>query len=195
VLAVLSDSVEAWSNVAANAAQIGAILVGGWWAYNRFVRQRESFPRATLQQVITHRELNDAYTYLRVALKIENTSTVLLPNEQARTDVYQVLPLSPAVQQKLGRDELIPAGERYADWPCIGSYDLPTQGKIEPGDSDEFSFDFVIPTEVTTVYLYSYVSNPTADNLGWGLSSLYDLDTAGGQHTERVTDTSATTSA
>jgi hypothetical protein len=195
VLAVLSDSFEAWSNVAANAAQIGAILVGGWWAYTRFIRQRESFPRATLQQVITHRELNDAHTYLRVALKIENTSTVLLPNKQARTDVYQVLPLSPEVEQALERGELIPDGKAYADWPCIGTYDLPTHGKIEPGDSDEFSFDFVIPTDVATVYLYSYVSNPTADNLGWGLSCLYDLDTAGGQHTVRVTDTSPTTSA
>ena len=138
MLAVLSDSFEAWSNVAANAAQIGAIVVGGWWAYTRFIRQRESFPRATLQQVITHRELNDSYTYLMVALKIENTSTVLLPNKQARTDVYQVLPLSPEVEQTLERNELIPDGMPHAEWPCIGTYDLPTQGKIEPGDSDEF---------------------------------------------------------
>jgi hypothetical protein len=188
VLAVLADSFEAWSNVAGNAAQIGAIVVGGWWAYTRFIRERESFPRATLKQVITHRELDDVHTYLRVALQIENTSSVLLPNKQARTDVYQVLPLHPDVERALERGELIPDGQTHANWHCLESYDVPTVGKIEPGDSDEFSFEFVIPTEVTTVYLYSYVSNPTAENLGWGLSCLYDLDTAGGQHTEEVTD-------
>jgi hypothetical protein len=190
VLAVLSDSFEAWSNVAANAAQIGAIVVGGWWAYTRFIRQRESFPRATLQQVITHRELSDSHTYLRVALQIKNTSTVLLPNEQARTDVYQVLPLHPDVERALEGDQLIPEGETHATWYCLGTYDVPTHGKIEPGDSDEFSFEFVVPTDVKTVYIYSYVSNPTANNLGWGLSCLYDLHSAGGQHTQEVTDTS-----
>jgi hypothetical protein len=184
--AVMAASAESWSNFAANVAQVGAILVGGWWAYTKFIRQREAFPRATLQQVISHRELNDEHTYLRVTLQIENTSTVLLPNKQARTDVRQVLPLSPEVERAIEANTLIPKGEREANWPFIGHLDVETQGKIEPGDGDQFAFDFIVPTEVTVVYVYSYVTNPTAENLGWTISSLYDLKTAGGQSSQRV---------
>jgi hypothetical protein len=93
VIAVLPADVESWSNVAANGAQIVAIAVGGWWAYSRFIRQREEFPRATLEQVVAHRELDRDNTFLRVAVRVDNVSTVLLRTEQVRTDVYQVLPV------------------------------------------------------------------------------------------------------
>ena len=175
MIAALVDTAESWSNAAANAAQVGAIVVGGWWAYTRFIRQREGFPRASLEQSVTHRKLTGEHTYLSVALGVQNTSTVLMRNKSVRTDVFQVLPVHPDVERSLADGTTIPEGEPHANWHPLDTKVVPVQGKIEPGDRDHFDFDFVIPTAVKTVYVYSYVDNATADNLGWSRTCLYDL--------------------
>jgi hypothetical protein len=188
LIALLPADVESWSNVAANGAQIVAIAVGGWWAYSRFIRQREEFPRATLEQVVAHRELDRDNTFLRVAVKIDNVSTVLLRTEQVRTDVYQVLPVKDEAADALAAGQLVPDGSRDARWPCIAYFEGPGPGQIEPGEGDEFGFDFVIPTEASTLFVYSYIKNVTQEGreLGWGVTSLYDLDEARGEQRERA---------
>lgn len=188
MIAEFATSVESWSNVAANGGQVAAILVGGWWAYTRFIRQREEFPRATLEQIVTHRELDPEHTFLRVAVKIDNVSTVLLATDRVRTDVYQVLPVTRDVSEALAGGRLVAEGGREADWPCVASYEGAGPGQIEPSEGDEFGFDFVIPTRVTTAFVYSYIKNVTQEGreLGWGVTSLYDLDDERGEQRERV---------
>ena len=188
MIAVLSADVESWSNAAANGAQIAAIAVGGWWTYNRFIRQREEFPRATLEQVVAHRELDRHSTFLRVAVKVDNVSAVLLETDRVRTDVYQVLPVTDEAAEALAAGQLVPDGSRDAGWPCIAFFEGPGPGQIEPGEGDEFGFDFVIPTEVSTLFVYSYIRNVTQEGreLGWGVTSLYDLDEPRGEQRERA---------
>jgi hypothetical protein len=187
-MAALPADFESWSNVAANVAQITAIAVGGWWAYSRFIRQREEFPRADLEQVVTHRELDRKNTFLRVAVKVDNVSPVLLKTETVRTDVYQVLPLTDAAAEALSAGTLVTEGERDARWPCIAHYEGAGPGEIEPGEGDEFGFDFVIGGDVETLFVYSYIKNVVREGreLGWGVTSLYDLDEARGQQRERA---------
>jgi hypothetical protein len=188
VPALLATDVEAWSNVASNAAQVGAIVVGGWWAYTRFIRQREEFPRATLEQVVTHRELDGDHTFLRVSVKVDNVSAVLLSTETVRTDVFQVLPVTEETGKALQAGQLVPDGSRDARWPCIAYHEGLAPGQIEPGEGDEFGFDFVLPTEVSTLFVYSYLKNVTQEGreLGWTVTSLYDLDEARGEQRERA---------
>jgi hypothetical protein len=188
VIAALPADFESWSNVAANAAQIAAIAVGGWWAYSRFIRQREEFPRADLEQVVTHMELDRKNTFLRVTVKVDNVSTVMLRTETVRTDVYQVLPLTDAAAAALSAGTLVTEGERDARWPCIASYEGPGPGQIEPGEGDEFGFDFVLGGDVETLFIYSYIKNVAQEGreLGWGVTSLYDLDEARGEQRERA---------
>jgi hypothetical protein len=188
VPALLATDVEAWSNVASNAAQVGAIVVGGWWAYTRFIRQREEFPRATLEQVVTHRELDGDHTFLRVSVKVDNVSAVLLRTETVRTDVFQVLPVTEETGKALQAGQLVPDGSRDARWPCIAYHEGPAPGQIEPGEGDEFGFDFVLPIEVSTLFVYSYLKNVTqaGRELGWTVTSLYDLDEARGEQRERA---------
>jgi hypothetical protein len=46
----------------------------------------------------------------------------------------------------------------------------------------------VIPTEASTLFVYSYIKNVTHEGreLGWGVTSLYDLDEARGEQRERA---------
>jgi hypothetical protein len=188
VIAAFVNDAESWSNVLAHAAQIGAIVVGGLWTYNRFIKQREGFPRANLELVVAHRELNSDHTFLRVVVKVDNVGTALLSTTEFRTDVYRVLPVTSEVEEVLANDRLVPPDERDAAWPCLKSHQGPGAGHIEPGEGDEFGFDFVIPTDVMTVFVYSYIRNVTQEGreLGWTVTKLYDLDEPRGEERELV---------
>jgi hypothetical protein len=188
MLAALVDNFESWTNSLASLAQVGAIAVGGIWTYNRFIRQREEWPKATLEQRIQHETLDEQHTLLRVSLKVENVSGVLLQAAVVRTDVYQVLPLTDDVNRSIGDGTLVQAGEFEATWPSLGSLERTDAGEIEPQESDEYGFDFIVPSAVATAFVYSYVRNPRKQKkeLGWVISSLYDLAPARGEHRQRA---------
>jgi hypothetical protein len=58
--------------------------------------------------------------------------------------------------------------------------------EIEPGELDEFIFDFVIPLDVRKVQFYSHVQNVTKRkrNVGWNTSTIYDV--SNGKENEHV---------
>lgn len=186
LLGALANNVETWSNSAANVAQVVAIVVGGWWAYDRFIRVREQWPRATLDQRAAHRRLNDEYTLLRLDLRIHNAGEVLLELRKVRAEAYQVLPLADSASEALSNKALVPADEFEAEWPCLVDYERKWQEQeveIEPQEGDELGFDFVIPSETRTVFLYCYVWNASKNErqIGWSATLLYDIDGDSGE--------------
>jgi hypothetical protein len=185
-MGALSMTVESWSNVAANAAQVAAIVIGGWWAYDRFIRQREKWPRASLEQRMSHRALDDDRNFVRLDLRVQNTGEVVLQLTKVRAELYRVLPLTQATSELVQQGKLIRDDDHEADWPCLTDYEQAweeNQVEIEPGESDEFGFDFVIPAEVTTILLYAYIWNASKSDreIGWPSTSLYDLNQPAGE--------------
>ena len=66
-------------------------------------------------------------------------------------------------------------------WPLLGEVDLRGEKpgyEIEPSESDELHFDFVISSEVNTVVVYSYLKNVTKQGreIGWNTTSVYDIN-------------------
>jgi hypothetical protein len=95
------DGRQDWSDTLANAAQILAILIGGGWALWKFGLNREEWPRATLEQVITPQPLDDQHSLLRLLVGVKNAGSVLIDIEEVRVDVYRVLPLADETKQAL----------------------------------------------------------------------------------------------
>jgi hypothetical protein len=182
---VVSEVAKNWSGFVADLAQVGAILIGGWWAYNRFIREREGRPRAALQLTVSHRKLSRQHTLVRVGLRIHNPGSVLLHLRQLRFDVYQVLPLADEAKSALEAGTLIPSKSGEAEWPCIGLQEQEwDEGKveIEPGEDDEYGRDFVIPSSLETIFVYAFVKNVSkaGREIGWTLSNFYDLSESTG---------------
>lgn len=188
--AIVLASADSWktiTDIAANAATVMAIAVGGMWAYWRFVRERTRWPRAQLELVVTHRGLTGEHTLLNVMVRLRNAGTGLMRLTGLRTYVYRVLPLSEDERSRVARGELVPAGEVEAEWPCIAKARrrwAPDRGpQIEPGEGDEYRHDFVIDSDVETAFVYVYVENERrargSRELGWQATSLYDVDGSG----------------
>jgi len=177
---------ETWSDTLANATQALAIVVGGGWALWKFGLHREEWPRATLEQIITTQPLDQQQSLLRVLVGVKNAGNVLIDVEQVRVDVYQVLPLADETKKALEEGTLISSEESEATWPCIESRERswsPGTARIEPEESEPFGFDFVIPADVKTIFVYSYVRNVRQRDrpIGWSVTQFYDLENGDAQ--------------
>lgn len=180
--------IELWSSALANLATIVALIVGGYWTWRRFFRQRTEKPRATLSYRASHRPLTDQDDLLWVSVRAENTGSVLLKVRELRCEVQQVVPLASETVEKLEARELI--NERNeADLECIRCYEPtwePGQVEIEPGESDIFDFDFVVSKPVETILIYAHLPNAERDDgIGWDTSGFFDLHTSPNPQTDQ----------
>ena len=171
-------SVQTAVEIAEAIATILAIAVGGFWSYMLFVKTRQKYPRASLEHRITHRPLDSERQLLVVNVFLHNTGEVLLSLVSNETRVQQVLPQPPDL---LGSDtNPVQEGSTEVEWPLLDSRERNwTAGEfeIEPGEVDQVTYDFIVGSDVETIRVYSYFRNAlkVKKQIGWGLTTLYDL--------------------
>jgi len=173
------------TEIARSFATVAAILVGGLWSYMLFVRTRQRYPRAKIKHEITHRALSDDKGLLHIAVNISNSGDVLLSVVSAQTRIQQVLPTPPEILDSVNQGlDPVQKGKTEIEWPLIGttrkSHWAKGKREIEPGESDELHYDFVLDSRIQTVEVYTYVKNATkrGREIGWSLTTLYDLPSA-----------------
>lgn len=158
-----------------------AIIVGGIWTYMLFVKRRQRYPRANITQQIEHYPLSDRKVLLRVALRICNEGEILLSLVSGFARVQQMIPCSIDLSGSTSDQETSAEHcEPEAEWPLLSEKKLKFQKgerEIEPGETDELHFDFVIDPDVQLVVVYSYLKNvkKRRREIGWNVTSIYDL--------------------
>jgi hypothetical protein len=180
--ATLEDFKNA-SDVLANVATAAAILIGAAWAYWRFLRERTRWPRAALSLEFTERHLSSATALLAVKLHVTNEGRGLMRLTELRFDLHRVLPLDALMRGKLDRKDAYNQSGMEADWPLINqrirSWTTDERPELEPGESDEYSCDFLVSTSDHTVFLYAYLENEKKKRgnctLGWTATAYRDL--------------------
>ena len=177
-------TLDSFAKIAAAAESIVTacgIIAAGIWTYFHFQRKRERFPRATVSHSTSNFPLDDGRTILRVAANVTNSGDVLLCLGHARTRVQHLFPV-PQEIERLVRDDLDPfsSGECELPWPMLGAREWNVEqglGEVEPGEAEVLCSDFVIPSGIEQVLLYTYVSNQSkpADEIGWSDSVVVSL--------------------
>jgi hypothetical protein len=172
-----NSSPSRWSNAKDVAGTIQSIvtvfafLVAGVW----FFAQRQVQSRATITHRITHRQLSPDHTWVHAFVRITNIGRRRLHLQSGTFWLQKILPVETALQGQLERGEsLIRTGQASVEWPRIGPFYKPALDRsLEPGEDDEVECEFIIPSTVRTVKLYSYFANePT---LGWEKSTVYEI--------------------
>jgi hypothetical protein len=186
------ETVKTVSDVVSDVVTISAVLVGAGWAYWAFLRERTRWPKATLELVLYHRELSTEQTLLHAKVKVHNAGRGLMELTRVRAVVDQVLPLADEIGE-LEVGYLDPTEkEGETNWkPFAESEQVlqAEQAEMEPGENDEFGFDFAVPSSFETVHVYVYVENykKRGKKLGWCVSNYYDLSgKAGGESAVNV---------
>lgn len=178
-----SSSIFSRINSSANIAQSVltaiAIIAAGVW----FLMQREAAPKANIEHTVTHRQINNDWTWVRVSITISNPGKRLLDFESGIIRIQKILPLDSKIRSIFERNESPISKKDYkVRWPRIGkSYEPQLDIKIEPGEEDNLDYEFIIPSYVKTVKIYSYFSKQENPPLGWAKSTIYDLKEIGGK--------------
>ena len=151
-----------------------AIIGGGLW----FLLTRQRKPRSLVSQKFEIFPLAGEKTLLRATISIENIGAVLISVKYIRVHLSQVLPQSEQVSAQI--DEALIDKRREVDWPDIDTKESEWNGsdfEIEPGETDQVEFDFIISDGLKKVQIYSYIRNHKKwfREIGWSKTSLYSL--------------------
>ena len=158
-----------------------AIAVSGVWGYWLFVQKRQRYPRASIKHDITHMPIANDKLLLHVSVTIFNKGDILLSLESMETRIQQMLPLSDEVLDSVAKGhKLVSEGETEHIWPTLDSRESrweKGQREIEPNESQDIHYDFIIDAEIQVIQVYSFLVNETkrGHEIGWDLTTLYDL--------------------
>ena len=159
--------------------KIGALIVGAVWAWKGFIRNRLRFPSATLEHVITSWTDEDR-TFLHIKLRITNTGNVLIKLSNGKTWLEKLTPLPSKVRTAVRAGTPIKEGKHEIAWSLIQKHELTASDyiQIEPKESDELHFDFVIDKRISRILVYTHLENEAKGlqrKIGWNLTSIYAI--------------------
>jgi hypothetical protein len=170
--------------VVASGLTLLAIIVGGTWSYLLFIRTRQKYPSANISQDITYRRITADKVWVRVIVTLQNTGKVLLSLVSGLAWIQQVLPLDDELREKIENSEdLFGEKESYIRWTLCEETKLnweKGEHEIEPSETDQVYFDFIVDSELRTILIYTYFSNvkkfKRSKSLGWQIAKVYDLN-------------------
>lgn len=164
---------------------VGAIIVGGIWTYFGFIQHRLDSPRLQITQRISHVRISDKQNLLVVDETLNNPGQVLLDLRKRGVRVVQIVPVPSGVTERIAaRQELMDSDKNKKGdvWPIVGEReegsDENDKLEIEPGETDQLHYEFVLPADVKTVNVVSYVYNPQEPDLAWRAENMYDFRSA-----------------
>jgi len=168
--------IQLWKE-SAEAAQASATAVGllaaGVWTYLLFVRNRERYPKARVEHVVNHWRSSGTLV-LRLTVRVMNQGKVVISIGETRALVQALMPVS-ADQVSLERD--LPLDTSELDWPVVGTRECCANPclEVEPGETEELHFDFLLPHDLQKVSLYSYLRNQvkSGKEIGWNTTTVY----------------------
>lgn len=170
--------------IVSDVATTVAVVIAGIWTYLLFVKNRERYPRATIEQVAAPLKLDDRSVLIRVQIRVSNIGKVLLPIEDLECRLQQIVPVVGAVKARAqARESLVIGPDSDVDWPMLSearwNYEK-YQSEIEPGEAEVFCCDFFVDQSVRCVRIYSHLVNQfKATAVGWACATDLELSQGG----------------
>ena len=166
-----------------SAITVFAIVVGGVFAWFKLQAFRDFEPHLTISHEVHHRIISDSYVHIDVTATLHNSSRVNIELGEADFRLQQVSPLSDSQVESLYAEVFAEEEHTHVQWPILSQVQR-DWGKgdliVEPGESHQESYDFIVSTDVESVSLYTYFYNPgyregshTAQ--GWRATTVYDI--------------------
>jgi hypothetical protein len=166
--------IKDWLAIFQSAVTIAGILGAGWW----FIAQRETAYRANVSNEVVSYSLGNHLNLINVTATLTNKGRRRIHLGRAKIRLDQVAPLAGELAARAASGKpLIDRGNARVIWPSIGGpYRVTLNATLEPSEAQAFTFEFVIPSDVETVRLYSFfASESTSSNYGWSAATIHDV--------------------
>jgi len=162
-----------WMSIIQSVITVAAIIAAGIW----FFWRGEPSTKVNFTHVVAHRQINEQWTWLHVSIIISNVGKRTLDLKSGIIRVQKILPLDPKISERIKRNET-PIDEKamIVLWPRIGKpYKPKIDIKIESGESDRVNCEFIIPSYVQTIKIYSFFKKSEDSTIGWPVTTIYDI--------------------
>jgi hypothetical protein len=185
-------ALKEWAEIIQGFISTIALVVAGLWTYILFVQKRQKYQRTSVEHRITHRPLGGGKVLLVVEVLVTNTGDVLVALESGETTVKQLVPIGPQFSQRIA-EQARPTRHQATGWNLI-AYEPDDPGRrgveIEPGNSDQSVYNFIVDDDVRTVQVHSYIENiqkrrlridwrrfriTRRSRMGWHRTTTYDI--------------------
>lgn len=153
VAPVLGLTTVEWTKWTAGVRDLGTVvglIIGGAWAYSRYVEKREGEPRAKINHHLVPIDLESGKLLLRVVLEIENSGTVAVEPFDGSM-LVQIPAQSPATS----------SDDPDKSWIQLHKLEYPFRRDcviVEPGETERYSRDVVVDGHIRVVQLHSRVA-------------------------------------
>lgn len=183
---------------------IAAIIVAAIW----FIMRAEATPKANISHTLEHEKITDKWTWVHVGVIISNPGVRRLELRHGTFRIQGIMPLADVIKEKINKGEaIIPKDDGIVKWPTIGKIYLNENDKreviceneyenreininIDPGETQKLVVEFLIPSFVKAVRIYSHVYRDKSfwenfksfcrfekvEKYGWYEVSIYDLE-------------------
>jgi hypothetical protein len=169
-----TDNLKRIVGITKDIVQIVAIVSAAVWATYRFGLFRERIPRGIISHEVTHRRLTNSTIHLSVTIIFSNAGHVLWsfdPTELNYTAIQKIRPLTSDELTVLEQQFDARTNPEY-EWPYIDVRSLTFGLEVEPSDSEQIHYDFIIDNTIESILVYSYYSR---HGRGWDASTIYDI--------------------
>ncbi|MEW6657874.1 MAG: hypothetical protein AB1424_04360 [Thermodesulfobacteriota bacterium] len=180
-----------------------AIIGAAIW----FIMRAEANPKANISHTLEHEKITDKWTWVHVGVIISNPGVRRLELRHGTFRIQGIMPLADMIKEKIEKGEaIIPKDDGIVKWPTIGKIYVDDNQKreviceneyenrdinidIDPGESQKLIVEFLIPSFVKAVRIYSHVYRDQSswekvkyfmglekmEKYGWYEVSIYDL--------------------
>jgi hypothetical protein len=158
-------------------ATIVALIVGGYWTYTTFIMERTSFPHVKMSQTVQGRLVAPEWYWIMASITVENTGKYLVSIDNIDVRVQQISPLSDNISKHISETtDPAPKNQMHIPWPLICRYWRPFHRRIEPGESDTFEVEFLVPAWLKTIRVYTYLKNlALTEEVGWDKVTVFEM--------------------
>ena len=160
-----------------------AVLVGGAFAIFRFQLFRDLEPHLSVSQEVSHRRVGTQYLHIAVYSVLSNNSKVRVEAARRFCRIQQILPSTDEEVEELYAQVFFDQEYDDIQWPTSAEFQrTSTEVKlvIEPGESLQETFEFLLPSDLESVLVFTYVYNSRYSDgsksaEGWGATTIHDM--------------------
>ena len=166
-----------------SAVTVVAIVSGAAFALFKLQAFRAFEPHLTISQEVSHRTVGDRYIHIVVTCTLHNSSRVRVHLREGLFRLQQVRPLPDHEIERLYTEVFVDYAARHLQWPTLEDATRvwgKNDASVEPGESHQETFEFIIDSVVRSVLVYTYIYNAKANQdpsapMGWTTTTVHDI--------------------
>ena len=150
------DKFKDYLHISQSILTITAIIVGGIW----FFINREHRPKINVVYSVSHKKIHRNWHWLYISIEFINVGKRFVQLDDGVVRIEKILPLETKLNEAIenqDRNNVFTSDNTTIKWPSVGEIlSNDPRIRVEPGEKDRKTYEFLVPSSVEVVKIYSH---------------------------------------